>query len=71
MRKSSAFTFRVTDELKEKLVIAAEHSGRTMSEEAAFRLWVMSLPYPLWCAVIANSELWEGNRKANRKRKRK
>jgi hypothetical protein len=42
-----------------------------MSEEAAFRLWVMSLPYPLWCAVIANSELWEGNRKANRKRKRK
>ena len=37
-RKSSSLNLRVLDELKEKLEVASRRSGRTLSEEAAFRL---------------------------------
>ena len=37
-RKSSSLNLRVLDELREKLEVASRRSGRTLSEEAAFRL---------------------------------
>ena len=37
-RKSSSLNLRVLDELKEQLEVASRRSGRTLSEEAAFRL---------------------------------
>ena len=37
-RKSSSLNLRVLDELKEQLEAASRRSGRTLSEEAAFRL---------------------------------
>jgi len=37
-RKSSSLNLRVLDELKGQLEVASRRSGRTLSEEAAFRL---------------------------------
>jgi hypothetical protein len=39
-RKNRSLTIRVLDELWERLEIEAERSGRSMSEEAAYRMFV-------------------------------